>query len=240
MKPQIKLSIIIPVYNEANTLLPILLKIQAVELIHDISKELIIINDGSIDHSKTIIFEFKNSHPKSKIIYIENDENLGKGTSIRRGFKKATGQYTIVQDADLEYDPQDYNNLLAPLLNGSADVVYGSRFLDKTSKNYTYFTHYYGNIMLTKLSNLFTRFELSDMETCYKLFKTETLMSISLSEKGYGFEPEITAKLSRLKQIRLTEVKVSYCPRTFKDGKKIQWTDAVRAMYCILKYNFLG
>lgn len=232
-----KLSIIIPVYNEATTVRLILDKIKSVELIHNIKKELVIVDDGSKDDSKKMIREFIAEHPLLDIKFYEHQENSGKGASIQTGITKATGEYLIIQDADLEYDPEEYNILLKPILDGIADVVYGSRFIGKKPHKMSYFWHYAGNKFLTSLSNVFSSFNLTDMETCYKVFNTKLVQSIKLSEKRFGFEPEITAKISRIKNLRLHEVGISYYGRLYNEGKKIGWKDGVRAIYCILKYG---
>ncbi|WP_046757644.1 glycosyltransferase family 2 protein [Kordia jejudonensis] len=232
-----KLSIIIPVYNEAATVRLILDKINAVQLIHDIKKELIIVDDGSKDDSKQIVRAFMEAHPTLDIQYHEHTKNQGKGASIQTGISLATGEYLIIQDADLEYDPEEYNILLAPILEDVADIVYGSRFLDRQRKRNSYFWHYMANKFLTFLSNIFSNLKLTDMETCYKLFNTKIIQSIKLTEKRFGFEPEITAKISRIKDIRIHEVAISYYSRPYDEGKKIGWKDGVRAIYCILKYG---
>ncbi|MBC8754792.1 glycosyltransferase family 2 protein [Kordia sp. YSTF-M3] len=232
-----KLSIIIPVYNEAATVRLILDKIKAVQLINNIEKEFVIINDNSQDDSKKIIEKFIEENPSLTIIFHQHSENKGKGASIHTGISMARGEYLIIQDADLEYDPEEYNLLLKPILAGVADVVYGSRFLDKKGKRTSYFWHYNANKFLTFLSNLFSGLKLTDMETCYKLVNTKMIQSIQLTEKRFGFEPEITAKISRIKDIRLEEVAISYASRPYNEGKKIGWKDGVRAIYCILKYG---
>jgi len=232
-----KLSIIIPVYNEAATVGLILDKIKAVQLIHHIEKEFVIINDNSQDDSKKIILKFIEENPLLAIVYHEHLQNKGKGASIHTGISIAKGEYLIIQDADLEYDPQEYNLLLKPVLEDVADVVYGSRFMDKQAKRSSYFWHYNANKFLTFLSNLCSGLKLTDMETCYKLVNTQLIQSIQLTEKRFGFEPEITAKMSRIKDIRVQEVGISYQSRPYDEGKKIGWKDGVRAIYCILKYG---
>ncbi|WP_298512768.1 glycosyltransferase family 2 protein [uncultured Kordia sp.] len=232
-----KLSIIIPVYNEAATVRLILDKIKAVQLIQNIEKELIIVDDGSQDDSKKLVQTFLKENPSVTIKFYEHEKNQGKGASIATGISKATGECLIIQDADLEYNPEEYNLLLQPILKGDADVVYGSRFLNKKEKRTSYFWHYNANKFLTFLSNLFSGLKLTDMETCYKLLNTEMMQSITITEKRFGFEPEITAKISRIKGIRLQEVPISYESRRYNEGKKIGWKDGVRAMYCILKYG---
>lgn len=232
-----KLSIIIPVYNEAATVRQILDKIKETELIHKIEKEFVIVDDGSQDESKKAVLQFIEENPSLDINFYEHSKNQGKGASIQTGISKATGEYLIIQDADLEYDPEEYNLLLKPVIDGYADVVYGSRFMNKQAKQTSYFWHYRANKFLTFLSNLFSNLKLTDMETCYKLFNTKIIQSIQLTEKRFGFEPEITAKISRIKDIRLYEVAISYYSRPYDEGKKIGWKDGVRAIYCIVKYG---
>ena len=234
---QIKiLSIIIPVYNEANTIHLILDKVASVQLINQIEKEVIIVNDSSTDHTEEAILKYIENSDLT-IQYYKHDYNQGKGAALHNGIKKATGEYLIIQDADLEYDPEEYNDLLKPVIQGHADVVYGSRFMGSNPHRILFFWHTIGNKFLTFLSNLLTNFNLTDMETCYKLFDTKIIQSINLNEKRFGFEPEVTAKISRVPKIRIYEVGISYYGRTFEEGKKISWKDGFRALYCILKYN---
>ena len=237
MKHQNKLSIIIPVYNESATVQLILDKIKDVQLIENIEKEILIINDASIDNSKSIILKYINDSPNINILYLENQKNDGKGASIQKGISKATGDFIVIQDADLEYDPNDFNTLLQPILKDNADVVYGSRFTKNNPKNKIYSLHFIGNKILTFLSNQFISLKLTDMETCYKLFKADVLKSIKLSEKRFGFEPEVTAKIARIKNIRVKEVMISYKRRRYSEGKKITWKDGIRTIYCIVKYG---
>jgi glycosyltransferase involved in cell wall biosynthesis len=232
-----KLSIIIPAYNEAKTIHLILDKIKEVNLINGISKEIIIINDYSTDNTELAINNYVLANPSSDIQLYNHGHNKGKGAALHTGISKATGEFLIIQDADLEYEPQEYNDLLKPIINGFADVVYGSRFIGGQPHRVLFFWHTIGNKLLTTLSNLFTNLNLTDMETCYKLFNTKIIQSISLKEKRFGFEPEITAKIARIPNIRLYEVGISYYGRTYLDGKKIGWKDGFRAIYCILKYN---
>ncbi|MCH2194356.1 glycosyltransferase family 2 protein [Kordia sp.] len=232
-----KLSIIIPVYNEAATVRFILDRIKAVQLIENIKKEFVIVDDGSQDDSKELVHAFMNENPSLDIQFFEHGKNQGKGASIATGIFKATGEYLIIQDADLEYNPEEYNLLLQPILDDVADIVYGSRFLNKQEKRTSYFWHYNANKFLTFLSNLFSGLKLTDMETCYKLLNTQMVQSIRITEKRFGLEPEITAKISRIKGIRLQEVSISYESRRYNEGKKIGWKDGVRAIYCILKYG---
>jgi glycosyltransferase involved in cell wall biosynthesis len=232
-----KLSIIIPAYNEAKTIHLILDRVDAAVLIHDIEKELILVNDCSTDATHEVLLKYMNEHPHMNIQYFKHEVNQGKGAAIHTGIKKATGEYLLIQDADLEYDPEEYNKLLKPVIRGSADVVFGSRFQGGSPHRILFFWHSIGNKMLTWLSNMLTNLNLTDMETCYKLCKTPIVQTLELKEKRFGFEPEITAKLARVPDIRIYEVGISYYGRTFQEGKKINWKDGFRAIYCILKYN---
>ncbi len=232
-----KLSIVIPVYNEGKTIHLILNKIDKVELLNDIQKEIIIVNDCSTDDTEGAIETYRRLHAHLDIQYFMHEINMGKGAALHTGIKKATGQYLIIQDADLEYDPFEYNDLLKPVLNGSADIVYGSRFMGGNAHRVLFFWHTIGNKFLTMLSNMFGNLNLTDMETCYKLFSTPLIQGIKLKERRFGFEPEVTAKIARVKGARIYEVGISYYGRTFEEGKKIGWRDGVRALWCILKYN---
>ena len=232
-----KLSIIIPAYNEAATIHLILDKIKRVELVNQIEKELIIVNDCSQDGTKDAIAQYIANNKELTISYYEHVKNKGKGAALHTGISKATGEYLVIQDADLEYDPAEYNDLLKPVILGFADVVYGSRFMGSRPHRILFFWHTIGNRFLTFLSNMFTNLNLTDMETCYKLFKTDIIQGIKLTEQRFGFEPEVTAKISRIPKIRIYEVGISYYGRTYEEGKKIGWKDGVRAIYCILKYG---
>ena len=232
-----KLSIIVPAYNEEKTITNVLDKIKNVSLVNNFSKEIIIVNDCSKDNTETKAMNYIEKNGNMEIKYYKHEVNKGKGASIHTGIKYATGDYIIVQDADLEYDPQEYNILLMPVINGYADVVYGSRFMGGRPHRILFFWHSIGNKFLTNLSNMFTNLNLTDMETCYKLFRADILKSINLQEKRFGFEPEVTAKVAAYPDIRIYEVGISYYGRTYHEGKKIKARDGFRAIYCIFKYN---
>ncbi len=232
-----KLSIVIPAYNEGRTIHQILDRIQAVELIGGLDKELIIVNDFSTDNTEEAIINYQKSNPTLPITYYKHEKNKGKGAALHTGIDKATGDFIVIQDADLEYDPQEYNILLQPILDDFADVVYGSRFMGGKPHRILFFWHSIGNKMLTAASNAFTNLNLTDMETCYKMWRSELVKSVNLKEQRFGFEPEVTAKVSRLPKVRIYEVGISYYGRTYEEGKKINWKDGVSAIYCILKYN---
>ncbi len=235
-----KLSIVIPAYNEGATIHLILDRVKAVELKNGILKELILVNDCSTDNTEQAILDYQAANPELNIAYYKHEVNKGKGAALHTGISKATGEYTVIQDADLEYDPEEFNVLLKPILNGSADVVYGSRFMGGNPHRILFFWHSIGNKFLTFLSNMFTNLNLTDMETCYKLFKTQYIQSLNLKEKRFGFEPEVTAKIARIPNVRIYEVGISYYGRTFDEGKKINWKDGFRAIYCILRYNLFS
>jgi glycosyltransferase involved in cell wall biosynthesis len=237
MFPLKKLSIIIPAYNEERTIHLILDKVKAVQLINGIEKEIILVNDCSKDNTIGAINAYMEKNEALKIRLISHEVNKGKGAALHTGIQHATGEYLIIQDADLEYDPREYNDLLKPIVEGFADAVFGSRFAGSNPHRILFFWHTIGNKILTFLSNMFTNLNLTDMETCYKLFNTQMIQSLDLKENRFGFEPEVTAKISRIPKIRIYEVGISYYGRTYEEGKKIGWKDGFRAIYCIVKYN---
>ncbi len=225
-----RLSVVIPIYNERATLRAIIRQVDTVE----ISKEIIAVDDASTDGSREVLKELE--HECSHLVAIYHDKNLGKGAALRTGFRHATGDFVIVQDADLEYDPQNYMQLLKPLIEGRADVVYGSRFISGQERRVLFFWHSVGNLFLTILSNMFTDLNLTDMETCYKAFRREIIQAIALEQDRFGFEPEVTAKVAKM-GARLYEVGISYHGRTYAEGKKIGWKDGLQSVYCIVKYG---
>ncbi len=231
------LSIIIPAYNEERTIHLILDRVKGVVLDGGFQKELIIVNDCSSDDSEGAIKSYIAANPDMDIKYHAHEVNKGKGAALHTGISEASGEYLIIQDADLEYNPQEYNQLLIPVLRGEADVVYGSRFKGDNPHRILFFWHTLGNQFLTFLSNMMSNLNLSDMETCYKLFNTKMIQGLTLRERRFGFEPEVTAKISRIPKVRIYEVGISYYGRTYEEGKKIDWKDGVRAIYCIIKYG---
>lgn len=232
-----KLSIVIPAYNEGPTIHLILEKIDAVKVIQDLEKEIIVVDDCSSDNTVERLQAYCKSNAHQKIQLIQHNKNQGKGAALHTGIKHATGDIVVIQDADLEYDPQEYNILVKPILDNFADVVYGSRFIGGKPHRILFFWHSIGNKILTFLSNAMTNLNLTDMETCYKVFRREIIQALDLKEKRFGFEPEVTSKVARIKGIRIYEVGISYFGRTFEEGKKIGWKDGFRAIYCILKYR---
>lgn len=236
-----KLSIVIPAFNEGRTIASVLDKIKNVQLINSITKEIIIVNDFSLDDTEEKVQAYMHQNQGIvEIRYFKHDQNRGKGAALHTGFLQATGQAVIVQDADLEYDPNEFNLLLKPMVDGFADVVYGSRFVSGKPHRILFFWHTIGNKFLTFVSNMCTNLNLTDMETCYKMFDSGILKSLDLKEDRFGFEPEVTAKIARIKGIRIYEIGVSYYGRTYEEGKKINWKDGFRALYCIAKYGLLG
>jgi glycosyltransferase involved in cell wall biosynthesis len=231
-----KVSVIIPIYNEEKTIAHVLDKVTRAEIDNNIS-EVIVINDYSDDNSEKEINAFLKTYPGTNVFLYNHPKNMGKGACIRTALQYATGELVIIQDADLEYDPEDYKLLLKPFRDGKADVVYGSRFVGNNPHRVLLFHHYLANRLLTFLSNLLTGLNLTDMETGFKVFRLEVLKQIRLKEKRFGFEPEVTAKVSKIKGIRIYEIGISYYGRTYKEGKKINWKDGLRTLYCILRYN---
>lgn len=234
------LSIVIPVYNEARTITQLLDQVIDAKIQDEVQKELVLVNDCSSDDSVDIINEYMKEHADIQMSFYSHKVNQGKGAALHTGIAKAKGEYIIIQDADLEYDPREYVKLLEPVLEGKADVVYGSRFMGGEPHRVLYYWHSVGNKILTRASNMFSNIYLTDMETCYKLFRADIIKSLTLREKRFGFEPEVTAKLAKLVKkdnIRIFEVGISYSGRTYAEGKHINWKDGVRAIYCIIKYN---
>jgi len=234
-----KLSILIPCYNEAAFIADAIRKVIDAKLKYPLEKEIIVIDDGSTDNTFETVQALSNSI-SFPITVIRNDRNSGKGFSIMSALEKATGDIIIIQDADLEYDPSDYNKMLQPVIDGHADVVFGSRFMGEGPHRVLFYFHTLGNKFLTFLSNLFTQINLTDMETGYKLFRADIIRQIRIRERRFGFEPEVTAKVSRIKGVRIYEVGIAYYGRTYKQGKKINWTDGIRTIWCIFKYNFFS
>jgi glycosyltransferase involved in cell wall biosynthesis len=231
------LSIVIPAYNEERTVALILDRVFDVTLIRNIGKEVIVVNDCSSDGTDQAVKDYIARNPERNIQYVVHERNRGKGAALHTGFKKATGEYVIVQDADLECDPEDWNEMLVPVIRGQADVVYGSRFIGNKPRRVLSYGHTLVNKYLTIFSNLFTNMNITDMETCYKLFDTKFIQGIPLKEERFGFEPEVTARISKVKGLRIYEVGIAYYARTREDGKKIGWKDGFRALYCIVRYN---
>jgi len=233
MSEQPLLSVVIPVYNEEDSVCELIARVLRAPLPDGVRLEVVVVDDGSTDATRDKLASY---HDHDVVRVFLAPQNMGKGAALRRGFQEARGDLILIQDADLEYDPREYRRLLTPVLDGNADVVYGSRFMGGDSHRVLFFWHYLGNRFLTLVSNAFTNLNLTDMETCYKLFRSDVLRQITIQEDRFGFEPEITAKVARL-GARIYEVGISYAGRTYAEGKKIGWRDGVRALWCILKYN---
>lgn len=231
-----KLSVIIPAFNEQATLNRLLQRVYEAD-IGNLNKEVVVIDDASTDGTYGVLQAFLQAHPDLEMQSLQHEANMGKGAALRTGISAATGDYIVVQDADLEYDPSELKLLLKPILEGFADVVYGSRFMGGKPHRILFFWHSIGNRLLTFLSNMFTNLNLTDMETCYKMWKSDIIQSITLRENRFGFEPEVTAKVSRIPNVRIYEIGISYYGRSYQEGKKINWKDGFKAIYCILKYN---
>jgi glycosyltransferase involved in cell wall biosynthesis len=235
-----KVSIIIPAFNEEKTICTLLDRVVTAPLPADLEREIIVVDDCSTDQTRWAVWHYIDSTNQDQIQYIRHAINQGKGAALQTGIQRATGDFTLIQDADLEYDPREYGVILRPLLEEKADVVFGSRFMSGRQHRVLYFWHSVGNRFLTLLSNMFTDLNLTDMETCYKAFRTSIIKQVKLNEKRFGFEPEVTAKVARIPHIRIYEVGISYYGRTYAEGKKINWKDGFRAIYCILKYNMFA
>lgn len=231
------LSVVIPAYNESDTIISLLQKVCAVELIADMSKEILVIDDCSTDNTVAKVQDFIDTRTTKNVLLYRQEVNKGKGAALHKGIANATGDFLIIQDADLEYNPEEYNKLLPPILDGFADVVYGSRYIGGNPRRAMFFGHSFGNRTLTRISNFFSNLNLTDMETCYKLFKADIIKNLDLKEERFGIEPEVTAKIADIDNIAVYEVGISYYGRTYDEGKKIGWKDAMRTLYCILKYN---
>lgn len=231
------LSVIIPAYNEEKTIAVILRKVADVTLVGNFDKQIVVVNDCSRDNTTGAVEAFREANPGVNIKLVSHPVNKGKGAALHTGIQEANGDYIVIQDADLEYDPNEFNLLLKPVIDGFADVVFGSRFMGGKPHRILFFWHSIGNKWLTFASNALTNLNLTDMETCYKLFRADLIKGLKLRENRFGFEPEVTAKISRVKDVRIYEVGISYYGRTYAEGKKINWKDGFRAIYCILKYN---
>lgn len=231
------LSIVVPVYNEAPTIHRVLDLLRELRLTNDIAKEIILVNDCSTDASAATIRAYAARYPEMGLQLLEHAMNQGKGAALHTGIRQATGDYIVIQDADLEYDPEEYNLMIKPILKGFADVVFGSRFMGGNPHRILFFWHSIGNQVLTFLSNMIADLNLTDMETCYKMFRRDILQGLHLRENRFGFEPEVTVKVARVPGVRIYEVGISYYGRTYAEGKKIGWRDGFRAIYCILKYG---